>query len=381
MTRVSVTGAGKGEARRFDDDLSERRVLPIVRIKRKSTDRLYGSARSICTLSALLVAACVTGPGDRGKPVIGLVTKTDDNPFFVTMREEAFRRAGALGVELRAFAGRFDGDTSAQSRAIESLLDAGAKGILVTPSDPVALLDAVGRARRDGVLVIALDTPFDPVGAVDGTFATDNFRAGELIGMWARAGMGATAAAAQVATLDGSGTHVTVEVQRNQGFLKGFGIDINDPGRMYDEDDPRIVGSAATMGTAEGGRSAMERLMRADPGINLVYAINEPAAAGAYEALRGLGVQDDVLIVTIDGGCEGVRSVAAGEIGATAMQYPLRMASLGVEAVVEFLATGRRPENTPGLDFHDTGVTLVTEKPAAGIPSAGAEFGLSECWG
>ncbi len=344
------------------------------------TNLAFGRARWICALLAPLVSGCVTGP-DEDEPVVGLVTKTEDNPFFLTMREAAIERAGELGVELRTFAGRFDGDTGGQIRAIESLVAADATGILITPSDPVALLDAIGRARRSGVLVIALDTPFDPPGAVDGTFATDNFRAGELIGMWARASMGASAAGARIATLDGAGTQVTVEVLRNQGFLAGFGIDIKDPGRMYDEDDPRIAGHAATMGAEEGGRAAMERLMRDDPAINVVYAINEPAAAGAYEALRGLGVEDDVLIVTIDGGCEGVRSVAAGEIGATAMQYPVRMASLGIEAVVEFSTTGATPENTPGLDFHDTGVTLVTEKPVPGIPSIGADAGLSECWG
>ncbi len=59
----------------------------------------------------------------------------------------------------------------------------------------------------------------------------------------------------------------------NQGFLSGFGIDIKDPDKdpnmMCDEDDPRIVGSATTMGTEEGGRAAMERLMRDDPAINV----------------------------------------------------------------------------------------------------------------
>lgn len=334
----------------------------------------------ICVLLALLVAGCVTGP-DAAEPVVGLITKTEDNPFFATMREGAEERARELGVELRAFTGRFDRDTDAQVRAIESLLAADATGILITPSDPLALLDAVGRARQAGVLVIALDTPFDPADAVDGTFATDNFRAGELIGMWARGRMGTSAAAARIATLDGAGTQVTVEVLRNQGFLDGFGIDIRDPGRMYDEEDPRIVASAATMGTEEGERATMERLMRDDPGINVVYAINEPAAAGAYDALRGLGVEDDVFVDTIDGGCEGVRSVAAGEIGATAMQYPVRMASLGIEAVVEFLATGGRPENTPGLDFHDTGVALVAADPVPGVASIGADAGLNECWG
>ena len=143
----------------------------------ESTSRALRRARWICGLVALF-AGCVTGPEPDDGMIVGLITKTEDNPFFVTMREGASRRAGELGVELRAFAGRFDGDADTQVRAIESLIAADATDILVTPSDPLALLDAVVRARRAGVLAIALDTPFDPANAVDGTFATDNFRAG-----------------------------------------------------------------------------------------------------------------------------------------------------------------------------------------------------------
>lgn len=121
--------------------------------------------------------------------------------------------------------------------------------------------------------------------------------------------------------------------------------------------------------------------MREHPSINLVYSINEPAAAGAYAALRALGGADNVLLVTIDGSCAGVSRVAAGEFGATVMQYPLRMATLGVEAVVEFFTTGRKPANTPGLDFHDTGTALITNAPLSGVPSTGTGRGLSECWG
>ena len=113
----------------------------------------------------------------------------------------------------------------------------------------------------------------------------------------------------------------------------------------------------------------------------LVYTINEPAAAGAYQALKAFGVEDNVLIVSIDGGCPGIRNVAAGVIGASAMQYPLRMAALGVEAVVAFVQTGQKPDTTPGLDFYDTGVTLVTDQPVPGLPSLSAEAGLQECWG
>src|SRR4029450_13228447 len=92
-------------------------------------------------------------------------------------------------------------------------------------------------------------------------------------------------------------------------------------------------GHDVTGGSEEGGRTAMENLLQKDPDINLVYTINEPAAAGAYEALKSAGKEKDVLIVSVDGGCPGVKNVAAGVIGATSMQFPLKMAEMGVAAV------------------------------------------------
>ena len=154
---------------------------------------------------------------------------------------------------------------------------------------------------------------------------------------------------------------------RDQGFLKGFGIDVKDAKKIGDENDPRIVGNDVTAGSEEGGRKAMENLLQKDPGINVVYTINEPAAAGAYQALKAVGKDKDVLIVSVDGGCPGVKNVKAGVIGATSMQFPLLMASKGVEAVAEFAKTGKKPEPTPGLEFFNTGVELITDKPAAGL--------------
>ena len=312
--------------------------------------------------------------------IIGLITKTDTNPFFVKMKEGASQKADELGVELRTFAGKYDGDNEAQVEAIESLVAAGAAGILITPSDPAGLADTVAAAREAGLLVIALDTPFDPIDAADATFATDNFKAGELIGQWAAATL-EDPENAKIATLDLSEAQITVDVLRNQGFLSGFGIDLNDPNRMYDEDDPRIVGSDITQGSPEGGRTAMESLLQVDPGINLIHTINEPAAAGAYEALKAFGLEDQVTIVSVDGGCPGVEDVKAGVIGATSMQFPLKMASMGVEAIVAFAKDGTKPENSEGLDFFNTGVTLVTDAPVEGIDSITSDEALEQCWG
>ena len=332
-------------------------------------------------MASAVAAGLLAAPAMAEGPIIGLVTKTFTNPFFVKMREGAEAKAKELGAELRAYAGQYDGDAEAQIEGVESLIAAGAKGILVVASDPAALNDSIQRARQAGILVIALDTPFDPADAVDATFATDNFLAGELIGKWAAATMGQEAATAKIATLDLNERQVPVDVLRNQGFLEGFGVDVKDVKVMYDEDDPRLVGGQPTMGAEEGGRTAMETLFQRDPGINVVHTINEPAAAGAFEALKAFGKADDVLIVSVDGGCPGVQNVKDGVIGATSMQFPLLMASLGVEAVVKYAQTGEKPEPTPGLDFFNTGVELVTDNPVEGVPSITSDEALKLCWG
>ncbi|OBY25577.1 substrate-binding domain-containing protein [Leisingera sp. JC1] len=310
-----------------------------------------------------------------------LITKTDTNPFFVKMKEGAAEAAAANGINLSTFAGKYDGDVATQVAAVETCIASGAKGILITPTDSRALVPVISQARETGALVIALDTQFEPADAADATFATDNFKAGVMIGQWAKAKMGADAATAKIALLDLNASEISVDYQRDNGFLHGFGIDIKDPTDIGDEDDPRIVGNDVTDGSPDGGRTAMENLLQIDPDINLVYTINEPAAAGAYEALKSFGKEEGVLIVSVDGGCPGVRDIAGGVIGATSMQFPLLMASKGIEAIKAYAETGEKPQNSEGLDFYNTGVELITDQPVDGVASISSEEGLKKCWG
>jgi len=310
-----------------------------------------------------------------------LITKTDTNPFFVKMKEGAEAKAKELGITLKSYAGKVDGDSDSQVAAIESCIADGAKGILLTASDTKAIVGPVKKARDAGLLVIALDTPLDPADAADATFATDNLEAGKLIGAWAAATLGDKAKEAKIGFLDLTPSQPTVDVLRDQGFMIGFGIDPKDPAVIGDEDDPRIVGHDVTNGNEEGGRKAMENLLQKDPDINVIHTINEPAAVGAYQALKAVGKEGQVLIVSVDGGCPGVKSVAEGVIGATSQQYPLQMAALGIEAIKKWADTGEKPAPTEGKTFFDTGVNLVTDKPAAGVPSIDTKKGTELCWG
>ena len=338
-----------------------------------------------CAVTLVLTtAACGgddAGGGSGGKAVAGLITKTDTNPFFVKMKEGAQQTAQSQNVDLQTFAGKQDGDNEGQVQAIESLISAGAKGFLITPSDSKAIVPSIDRAKQQGMLVIALDTPTDPANAVDATFATDNFEAGTLIGRWAKAKFAKDGKQAKIAMLDLNPNQVSVDVQRDQGFLSGFGIDVKDRNRIGDESDPQIVGHDVTDGAEDGGRTAMENLLQKDPSINLVYTINEPAAAGAYQALKAAGKEKAVTIVSIDGGCPGVDNVAKGAIGATSMQFPLKMASLGIEAIAKFAADGTKPAATAGKSFVDTGVELITDQPQTGVNAKDSAWGKQNCWG
>ena len=323
--------------------------------------------------------AANTGGGGGEEITIGLITKTDTNPFFVKMKQGAESKAQEVGADLQSFAGKKDGDNETQVAAVESLISAGAKGILITPNNSRAIVPVLDRARQAGMLIVALDTQLEPPDAADATFATDNRQAGRLIGQWAKAKF--EGKEARIAMLDLNAEQVSVDVQRDQGFLEGFGIEVGNPNRIGDENDDRIVGHDVTDGAEEGGRTAMENLLQKDDSINLVYTINEPAAAGAYEALKAAGKDKDVTIVSIDGGCPGVENVEKGVIGATSMQYPLKMATMGVEAVATFAETGEKPQASGGQGFINTGVDLITDDPVEGVESKDTAYGKENCWG
>jgi fructose transport system substrate-binding protein len=328
----------------------------------------------LSSAAAALSFALASAPAYAGD-IVGLITKTNTNPFFVKMKQGFEAKAKELGLTPQAYAGKFDGDNDGEVAAIEQLMAAGAKGILLVPSDSTAIVPTVEKARKAGILVITLDTPLDPVTAADANFATDNYKAGQLIGEWAKATLGDKAKTAKIATLDLSPNEPTVDYFRHNGFLTGFGIPVKDVKHYAPSDSPQIVGSDVTQGSTEGGRKAMEKILQKADQINLVYAINEPAADGGYEALKAAGKDEGVTIVAVDGGCPGVKMVKDGIIGATAQQYPLLMASDGVEAVAEYIKTGKKPQSK------DTGEKLVTDHPVPGVPSIDTAEGAKLCWG
>jgi fructose transport system substrate-binding protein len=322
------------------------------------------------TGSTLLVGLVITlgACSDDEAVTVGLITKQEVNPYWVTMREVAEDTAENNDVTLLTATGTSDVDVRSQQAALQDMVDKGASGILIAPTHSTELLPAIEAAQEQGVLVIAVDTPVDPADAVDAYFATDNEAAGRLVGQYAAVKAAEMGIEPKIAMLD-LAPGISSGEARHTGFLDGFGTA---------EGDPAIVAMADTEGDRELGEARMAEILAEHPDVNVIYTVNEPAALGALNALRDSGASlNSTILVSIDGGCRAIKNaVRPGDIDATAMQFPENMAREGVRALARAARGGEKPSG-----YLNTGVELITDDPAPGVDSKDVAFGVRNCWG
>jgi fructose transport system substrate-binding protein len=357
------------------------------------------TAFAVLAVGSLALAACGSSgsgsasnasSGGNSQVGVSLILKTLSNPYFVSMEKDAKTEAAKDNVRLTVAAGKTDGDTQSQISAIDNAISRGDKGILITTNGD-AVNSELKKAKQAGLEVIALDTVPNPASTVDLTYATDNEQAGKLIGQYAAAKL--DGGKATIAMLDLFNNQVvSVDINRDHGFLEGMGID---PGSKTQNGQEAKSGSYTggkggsytvachqpTTGAIPGGKTAMENCLSANSNINVVYTINEPAADGALQALQAAG-KTNVMVVTIDGSCQYVNGLLKqGKIAADSAQYPGDMASKGVKTVADLARGGSKPSLPAGKDFIDTGTALVTANPVSGVTSQTPEQAAQKCWG
>lgn len=372
--------------------------LSTSQMSSRRSRRSRAAAIGVTVCLGATLAACgssgssssASGSGGNGKVGVSLILKTLSNPYFVSMEKDAKAQAGKDNVSLTVAAGTSDGDTQTQITAIDNAISRGDKGILITTNGD-AVNAALGRAKQAGLFVIALDTAPNPASTADITYATDNEQAGKLIGQYAAASLNGKPAV--IAMLDLFNNQVvSVDINRDHGFLEGLGID---PGSKTENGKEaksgkytggkggtyKVVCHQPTQGAIDGGRTAMENCLSANPDINVVYAINEPAGEGAYNALKAAGKEKQAAIFAIDGSCSGLKNVTSGEFAADAVQYPGKMAALGVSSIAKLARGGSKPSVTNGKSFYDTGTALVAAKSLDGLTVQSPSQAASACWG
>ena len=319
----------------------------------------YGMVARAIAAIAVMVLCQPPSPRAAGPITVGFIVKTLNNPYWAAMQKAAEAEATRTGIHLIFEAGKYDGDVGTQISDIEDLMAHGASAIIIAPSVSASVAPALDRARKAGITVIAVDTAVDPASAADSFVATNNFKGGTEDGEWAKAAMGQKKPV--VALLEGTPAS-SVNTERLGGFLKGMGMEKS-----------QAAVDLITNGDQTKALNAMQNALVAHPNINLVWTINEPAGFGAAVALKRAGAQ--ALIVTMDGSCQGVGGAANGQFGADVLQFPAKMAQIGIDEAI----AASQGKKIPALV--DTGEPLTTLHPQAGVPSVPPSTTLKECWG
>lgn len=282
-------------------------------------------------VAALVLAGCGrkadstagAGPAAPGKPVVALVVKTLNHPFFIDMQKGAEEAAKAAGVELIVQAAEREIDVERQMQIIENLIQRKVSALVVAPSGSREIVPVVVKANQAGIPVLVVDTRVDAAAlkAAGGKTATfigsDNYEGGKLAGEFMVQKMGGKA---RIAVLEGIPGHETGDA-RLRGFrdaLKGS------PGM-------EIVASQPANWERDQGYNVFQNIMQAHPGVNAMFAANDLMALGALEAIAAGGKAGKITVVGFDALDEARAAVKQGTMAGTVAQDPTQMGRVGVE--------------------------------------------------
>lgn len=242
---------------------------------------------------------------------IGLVVSTQDNPFFVTLKEGAEKKAKELGHELIVLDSQ--NTPSKELSNVEDLMVKGIDVLLINPTDSDAVTAAVKEANRSKVPVITLDRGANG-GKVVSHVASDNVAGGKMAGEYV------------LKSLNGKGKVVELEgipgttAARDRG--KGFNEAIN--GKLT------VVAKQAADFDRTKGLTVTENILQAQPEVNAIFAHNDEMALGAIKVLEASG-RKNVMVVGFDATDDAVKAVKDGKMAATVAQKPSEIGAKGVE--------------------------------------------------
>lgn len=268
-----------------------------------------------CLVAVVLTPAIAVADG---KPKVGLVVSTLNNPFFVTLRDGAVKQAKAAGVELIVLDSQ--NDAAKEVSNVEDLVSQKVGAILINPTDSDAVGAAIKIANRQKIPVITLDRGAS-AGTVVSHIASDNVAGGKMAGEFLVKALGG---AGKVVELEGiAGTSAARD--RGKGFNAALG------GTKL-----QVVARQVADFDRAKGLSVMENILQAQPAVDAVFAHNDEMALGALKAIQGSGRK--IKVVGFDATDDAVAAVKAGTLTATVAQQPALIGSLGIDTARSVLA-------------------------------------------
>lgn len=257
-------------------------------------------------IAGIFLAFAASASAER----IGLVISTQNNPFFVTLKEGAEAKAKELGHDLIVLDSQ---DNPAKELGnVEDLLVKGVDVLLINPTDSDAVVSSVKAANRSKIPVVTLDRAANG-GNVVSHVASDNVLGGEMAGNFIVEKLGGKGKVVELEGIPGT----TAARDRGTGFNKAAA------GKL------EVVAKQAADFDRTKGLNVMENILQAQPEIQAVFAHNDEMALGALKAIEASG--RDIFVVGFDATDDAVAAVKEGKLAATVAQKPAEIGAIGVE--------------------------------------------------
>ncbi len=283
--------------------------------------------KTLATLISTALLSSTVSFAAQAQDTMAIVLSTLNNPFFVTMKEGAEKKAEQLGYKLIVLDSQ--NDPSKELSNVEDLTIRGVKAILINPTDSDAVSNAIRLANRSNIPVLTLDRGASR-GEVVSHIASDNVSGGEMAGKYIIEKVGQKAKVIQLEGIAGT----SAARERGEGFMKAV------KGSELD-----LVASQPADFDRTKGLNVMENLLAGNPDVQAVFAQNDEMALGALRAVKAAG--KDVMIVGFDGTKDGIAAVERGQLGATIAQQPDMIGALGVEIADKVLKGEKVANNVP----------------------------------
>lgn len=258
---------------------------------------------------------------------VGVTLGSLGNPYFVALARGAEAAARQVNPQAKVTVLSADYDLNKQFTHIDSFIVAKVDLILINAADARAIEPAVRKARKAGIVVVAVDVA---AAGADATVQTDNTQAGELA-----CGYIAEQLKGRGNVIIQNGPPVSAVLDRVKGCKT---VLARHPQIRILSDDQDAKGSR------EGGLNVMQLYLTRFPKVDAVFTINDPQAVGADLAARQLN-RRGILIASVDGAPDIEAALKADTlVQASASQDPWAIARTAVQLGVDMM-NGQRPAN------------------------------------
>lgn len=292
------------------------------------------------SLTACLFACTKTD----SKKYIAVIAKAVNSDFWHNVNNGVLSAATEYNVTVTFEGPENEEDYHAQNALIEAAVKNGADAIVLSAIDYNNSVDTVNAAVREGVKVITIDSDINS-DAVNLFIGTDNIAAGKEAG---KAAVDGFAAEAEITIgLVNYNADTDNGNQREKGFREYISTVSN----------ARIAAVATAESNAESATAAAEGLLKQNPRINVIVGFNEWMTIGVGNAVKNLGLSENVRSVGFDSNLSSIEMLETGEMDALIVQNPFAMGYLGVEKAAALISG----ESIQGGRIY-TDVTTVTKE-------------------